>query len=126
MLSSVGGIVDPVGTTLEDDFDGDGIDNDNETTSNVWVADYPVIETSIATPVVMNIEILAGEMKTLETISSDITSDDTVDTSDHSTEEVHRAETNNKTVQFQDSYNEATSGSFGFEKSSSEGKPVRS
>ncbi|MDY6968066.1 MAG: LIC12048 family lipoprotein [Spirochaetota bacterium] len=110
-LRSVGGAVDPVGTTLPDDFDGDGLANDKETTTNIWVADYPVIETNVAPPVTMKIEILeTGHTESVE-ISSEITSDDTVKTRDASTENIHRDELNTRTVQYQDSYNESSSDS---------------
>ncbi|EKO77364.1 MULTISPECIES: hypothetical protein [unclassified Leptospira] len=35
------GTIDPTGTNIVNDFDGDGILNQNETLTNVWVADYP-------------------------------------------------------------------------------------
>ncbi|TAL39767.1 MAG: hypothetical protein EPN93_00550 [Spirochaetes bacterium] len=104
-LASVGGTVDPVGTALEEDFDGDGIKNEDETTTNIWVADYPVIETNIATPVSMRIEILETGTTTYETVSSEISSDDISRTMDFSSEAAHREEVNLKTVQYQDSYN---------------------
>ncbi|WP_244407569.1 hypothetical protein [Leptospira interrogans] len=41
------GTIDPTGTNIVNDFDGDGILNQNETLTNVWIADYPQIETTI-------------------------------------------------------------------------------
>ena len=58
-LKFIGWNTDPdVGTCLGDDFDGDGIKNADELTTNVWVADYPVVETYVAPPVTMKIEVL--------------------------------------------------------------------
>ena len=120
-LRSVGGAIDPVGTTLPNDFDGDGLANDKETTTNIWVADYPVIETNVAPPVTMKIEILeTGHTESVE-ISSEITSDDTVKTRDASTENIHRDELNTRTVQYQDSYNESSSDSSSSSESESSG-----
>ncbi len=109
LLSSLGGAVDPVGTTIVQDFDGDGIANDRETTSNAWVADYPVVETDIAPPVTMRIEVLyAGGTRTKE-YSTDITSSDTTSNMEYSMESVHRNEVNLRTAQYQDSYTASSS-----------------
>lgn len=110
-LFSFSGAIDPVGTSLDQDFDGDGIINENENgnnkgwtggVTNVWVADYPMIETNIATPVTMKIEILYDSCRKTESISSEIDASDVVKTADRSTESVHRNELNERTVQYQD------------------------
>ena len=103
-VSGMTGAIDPVGTTLPRDFDGDGIENTNETTSNIWIADYPQIETSIATPVTMKIEIIETVSGTSREIFSEITSDDVEDTNSEGSENIHRNELNERTTQFQDSF----------------------
>lgn len=116
-LSSYSGAVDPVGTSLKNDFDGDGIPNSKETTSNVWVADYPVIETEIATPVTMSIEILYDNERKEEIIQTDISAEDTTRAQDFASDEVHRNEINERTVQYVDEI--ATSHSEKHDRSSS-------
>ncbi len=103
-MSRLAGTIDPVGTSLPQDFDGDGILNDNETNTNFWVADYPVIEASIATPVTMKIEILQSTRKANDEIVSEITSDDTENTRDKGSEQIHRTQVNLRTVQFEETF----------------------
>jgi|GEM_PF-4278468 len=114
-LKSYGGAVDPVGTTMADDFDGDGISNEKETTGNVWVADYPVIETNIATPVTMAIEILYASDTQQEIISTDISVDDITRAKDSSSDAVHRNEINTRTVQYIDEMSRSKSESHEYE-----------
>lgn len=96
-----GGAIDPVGTTLAQDFDGDGIDNTKERTSNIWVADYPVIETEIAPPVTMKIEILKNFDQKEDEVASNITSDDFESRKNEGSEKFHQDEVNAKTVQYE-------------------------
>ena len=98
------GTIDPVGTSLSNDYDGDGINNADETTSNIWVADYPVIDATIATPVTLRIEILRDTTSSSSEIVSEITAEDMEDRKTEGTEKIHRTETNERTVQYQDSY----------------------
>ena len=102
-MAAMGGAVDPVGTNLAQDFDGDGLLNANETTTNPWVADYPMVEASIAPPVTMRIEILKTSGEHAGEIVSEINSDDLETTKNQGSERVHRNEVNERTVQFQDS-----------------------
>ncbi len=101
-MSALTGTVDPVGTNIVDDFDGDGLVNSKETTGNVWVADYPHIGASISTPVTMRIEILYNSETSSKELSSEIMAEDTENTKVNSSDVVHRKEVNNRTVQFQD------------------------
>ncbi len=101
-MSALTGTVDPVGTNITDDFDGDGLVNSKETTGNVWVADYPHIGATIATPVTMRIEILYNNETSSKELSSEIMAEDTENTKVNSSDVVHRKEVNNRTVQFQD------------------------
>lgn len=110
-MASMIGVIDPVGTSLPQDFDGDGILNDNETLSNFWVADYPLVEASIATPVTLKIEILQSTTQSNDEIVSEITSDETENTSDKGSENIHRTQTNLRTVQFQDTFDNQRSSS---------------
>lgn len=102
--SALGGVIDPTGTTILNDFDGDGILNSDETTSNVWVADYPVIEAVVAPPVTMKIEILKNSSDTQDEIVSEINSSDFESTKSRGSESIHQNEMNLRTVQFQDSF----------------------
>jgi hypothetical protein len=104
--------VDPVGTGLTNDFDGDGIANEKETTGNVWVADYPVIETTIVTPVSMSIEILHSGTTESESFGSEITSDDTSRNMDTSMEAAHRNELNTRTIDYMNTKTESDKSSF--------------
>lgn len=94
----LGGVIDPVGTTLEQDFDGDGINNGNERTSNIWVADYPVIESEIAPPVTMKIEILKTTNQSTSTIDTNLTSDNFESRKNEGSEKFHQDEVNVKTI----------------------------
>ncbi|WP_257588269.1 hypothetical protein [Leptospira sp. id769339] len=102
--AALGGTIDPTGTTIVNDFDGDGILNTDETTTNVWVADYPVIEAIVAPPVTMKIEILKNSQNTSDEITSEINSSDFESTKNQGSERIHQNEVNLRTVQFQDSY----------------------
>lgn len=102
--SALGGVIDPTGTTIANDFDGDGILNTDETTTNVWVADYPVIEAIVAPPITMKIEILKNSSNTSDEITSEINSSDFESTKTKGSESIHQNEVNLKTVQFQDSF----------------------
>lgn len=103
-VSALSATIDPTGTSIVNDFDGDGILNANETTTNVWVADYPMVETVIATPVTMKIKIAQSTQTTNDEIVSEITSDDYVSNKNEGSEKIHQNELNLKTVQYQDSY----------------------
>ncbi|EMJ92552.1 LIC12048 family lipoprotein [Leptospira alstonii] len=98
------GTIDPTGTTIVNDFDGDGILNANETLSNVWVADYPQIETTIAPPVTLKIQILKNSSNQSDQIVSEINSDDFEASKNEGSEKIHQNELNERTVQFQDSF----------------------
>lgn len=108
-LANYTGGIDSVGTSITDDFDGDGILNANETINNIWVADYPMVEATVAPPVTMQIEILLDEQGNQETFSSEISTDDIEDNIEKGTESVHRNEINTRTVQYQDTMNQSGS-----------------
>ena len=110
-LSSFKNDIDPIGTNISNDFDGDNFTNENEDSKNMWVADYPVIETNILPPVTMGINVELSEEGISNNISSTIGNEDTTNTIDNSFETVHNNEINLRTVQFQDSYNKSVSGS---------------
>ena len=95
---------DELGNTIPQDFDGDGIANDDELTSNIWVADYPRVEASIAAPVTMKIEILETSSRETKEILSEITSKDIVRNENSGSERIHRNEINKRTTQYKDSY----------------------
>ncbi|TGM52873.1 LIC12048 family lipoprotein [Leptospira adleri] len=98
------GTIDPTGTTIVNDFDGDGILNQNETLSNVWVADYPQIETTIAPPVTLKIQILKNSSNQSDQIVSEINSNDFEASKNEGSDKIHQSELNERTVQFQDSF----------------------
>ncbi|EIE02526.1 hypothetical protein LEP1GSC185_2364 [Leptospira licerasiae serovar Varillal str. VAR 010] len=101
---ALGGAIDPTGTTILNDFDGDGILNINETTTNVWVADYPEIDTVVAPPITMKVAILKSSTGESDEIVSEINSDDIESNKNEGSESVHQNELNLRTVQFQDQY----------------------
>jgi len=105
--SSYTGGVDPVmGTDIFSDFDNDGLINEDEMAfGNIWVADYPLVEATIAPPVMMQIELFLDGADNSTTFNSEISSDDVEDNIEKGTESVHRNEINTRTVQFQDTYN---------------------
>ncbi|GBF40172.1 LIC12048 family lipoprotein [Leptospira johnsonii] len=103
-VSAFSGAIDSTGTTIVNDFDGDGILNSNETTTNVWVADYPEINAKVAPPVTMKIEILNETSGEVSDVVSEIHADDIENTKNIGTEKIHQKEINLRTVQFQDSY----------------------
>ncbi|MGJ4746164.1 LIC12048 family lipoprotein [Leptospira sp. SA-E8] len=101
---ALGSAIDPTGTTILNDFDGDGILNINETTTNVWVADYPEIDTVVAPPITMKIAILKSSTGESDEIVSEINSDDLESKKNEGSESVHQSEVNLKTVQYQDQF----------------------
>jgi hypothetical protein len=103
-LSSYSGVIDPVGTSIANDFDGDGILNANETATSIWVADYPVIAAQVATPVTMKVKILLSRNSISEEIVSEINSEDMESARNKGSEKIHQSELNLRTVQFQDSF----------------------
>ncbi|EMO64570.1 hypothetical protein LEP1GSC133_2888 [Leptospira borgpetersenii serovar Pomona str. 200901868] len=102
------GTIDPTGTNMVNDFDGDGILNQNETLTNVWVADYPQIETTIAPPVTLKIQILKNSSNQSDQIVSEINSNDFEASKNEGSEKIHQNELNERTVQFQDSFSTET------------------
>lgn len=100
VLMSNLGIVDPVGTTIVQDFDGDGITNSKETVSNFWVADYPMIESSVAPPITMEIKILKDKTGKSSSIVSDITSSDMESRRNRGSEKFHQNQLALRTVQY--------------------------
>ncbi|PJZ48009.1 LIC12048 family lipoprotein [Leptospira saintgironsiae] len=108
-VKALGGAIDPTGTNILNDFDGDGIQNANETTTNVWVADYPMIDTIIAPPVTMKIAIELNSSQQADEIISEIGSQDFASTRNEGSEKIHQNELNLKTVQFQDTYSDSIS-----------------
>lgn len=111
------GTIDPTGTTIVNDFDGDGILNQNETLSNVWVADYPQIETVIAPPVTLKIQILKNSSNQSDQIVSEINSNDFEASKTEGSDKIHQSELNERTVQFQDSFSNDASASSSHETS---------
>ena len=108
-----GGLVDPTGTTLLDDFDGDGLPNANEVAagSNLWSADYPEIETQIAPPVTMKVEIMRTVTNDSKTVSSDITSDEMESKKNEGSEKFHQNELSERTVQYEREVSSSSSSS---------------
>ncbi|TGK61790.1 hypothetical protein EHQ27_17345 [Leptospira wolffii] len=102
--SSLGGAIDPTGTSIINDFDGDGILNENETTTNVWIADYPMVESVIAPPVTLKVALLQTGSTQEDSIESEINSDDFDSAKSEGTEKIHQSELNLRTVQFQDQF----------------------
>lgn len=110
-VQALGGTIDPTGTTIVNDFDGDGILNANETSTNVWVADYPTIEANIVPPITLKIAIQKSSNGQSDEIVSDITTNDMEATTSQGSESVHQNELNLRTVQFQDQYKKEIEGS---------------
>nr|WP_281275502.1 LIC12048 family lipoprotein [Leptospira sarikeiensis] len=103
-ISSLGGAIDPTGTSITNDFDGDGILNSDETTTNVWVSDYPKVETIIAPPITMKVTVEKESGTVTEDLTNEINSDDFESGKSQGSEKIHQSEMNLKTVQFQDQY----------------------
>lgn len=114
-VAALGGTIDPTGTNIVNDFDGDGILNVNETTTNVWVADFPQVESVIATPITMQVAVEMTDHSSESEISSEINSNDISSGKTEGSEKIHQNELALKTVQFQDQYSVSTenSGSLG-------------
>ncbi|HOF34792.1 MAG TPA: hypothetical protein PK624_01875 [Spirochaetota bacterium] len=53
---------DETGKRLSDDYDGDGIPNADEITTNPFIAEYPKVVTRISTPITMEIRISASSV----------------------------------------------------------------
>ncbi|MBP7902478.1 MAG: hypothetical protein KA015_06645, partial [Spirochaetes bacterium] len=53
---------DETGRRVSEDYDGDGIPNDDEITTNPFVAEYPKVVTRISTPITMEIRISSSSV----------------------------------------------------------------
>ncbi|MFB5738740.1 LIC12048 family lipoprotein, partial [Leptospira wolffii] len=125
-VQAVGGTIDPTGTTIVNDFDGDGILNSYESNTNVWVADYPDIDTVINPPVTMQIEVLKTDTGSTDQITSEIKYADTEETKNDGSEKIHQNEVNLRTVQFEDTYSSSNSLNLGSSSGQNYGIPVGS
>jgi hypothetical protein len=92
------GTIDPVGTSLSDDFDGDGLSNGKESLGNFWAADYPEIETNIAPPVTMKITVMSTSGTQSDEIVSDISSSDFESRRSEGSEKFHQNELAERTI----------------------------
>ena len=65
---------DETGKRVSDDYDGDGIANEDEITTNPFVAEYPKVLTRISTPIPMEIRICSTSDSEIhvETIEEDL------------------------------------------------------
>jgi len=116
-----GAVIDQTGTSLNNDYDGDGLTNDQETASSMWVADYPRVEASVSTPVTMTIDIQQTQTGTTDSITTNIGSSDYQNNRDFGTENVHRNEMGVRTTQIQNSYSGSNSTSSSSNTSSGSG-----
>lgn len=100
---------DQSGLTICTDFDGDGLSNDREITTNKFVADYPRIVTRISTPVNMELryKIKGEELVHGETLLEE----DTKDTITNSMEDKQYKQLNEKTTPYvtKESYSNSVS-----------------
>jgi len=87
---------DPTGLTVCNDYDGDGILNEEEIMSNEFIADYPRIVTRIAPPITM--EIRVSETSSTQNHTETLKEEDISDTRDFSMDERHYTQANEKTV----------------------------
>ncbi|MES0491387.1 MAG: LIC12048 family lipoprotein [Leptospirales bacterium] len=107
------GIVDPTGTTLASDFDGDGLINSSEISGNFWVADYPTIESSITAPITLKIVVEKTSTGETSEIANDITSSDIESRRDEGSEKFHQREVGKRNFRSTYSKNKSGSSSFG-------------
>ncbi|MGL4368229.1 MAG: hypothetical protein ACRCUT_00925, partial [Spirochaetota bacterium] len=84
--------------SIADDYDGDGIVNSLETTTNPYVADYPKIVTRIETPI--SIEIRGNSTSTDESFEETISGSETKDTISNSMESKQYNMANKKTTPY--------------------------
>jgi len=107
---------DETGLSLGNDFDGDGILNDLEVTTNPYVADYPKVVTRISAPITM--EIRKEESTITENHTETIEATDLKETMSNSMEDKHYSQMNLKTTPYvtKESYDNSVShsDSFGF------------
>ncbi|MBN2039232.1 MAG: hypothetical protein JW864_04265 [Spirochaetes bacterium] len=96
--SSSLGIIDPdpTGQDVCSDYDGDGLPNNEEITSNPYVADYPRIVTRISAPITM--EIRVSETISSENYSETLEEEDITNTVEKSMDENHYTQANKKTT----------------------------
>lgn len=110
---------DPSGMNALNDYDGDGIPNDQELLaefSNPYVADYPRITTRIDTPVTMTI--VVSETDTSQNLSEQVSDSDVKNTIANSMEAKQYNQLNKKTTPYvtknSDSWSEKNAGSYGY------------
>lgn len=100
---------DPTGLTACDDYDGDGIPNDQEISSNPFVADYPRIVTRISPPITM--EIRVSETDVTKNHSETVEDTNVKDTISNMAEGKHYTQMNKKTTPYVTKESESTSNS---------------
>jgi hypothetical protein len=86
------------GLTVCDDYDGDGIRNTDEITTNPFVAEYPRIVTRISAPITM--EIRVSETSTSENHTETIEDSGVTSTISNSMEDRQYSSVNNKTMPY--------------------------
>lgn len=89
---------DPTGLTIITDMDGDGLPDDQEFTTNKYVADYPRIVTRIALPITM--EIRVDDTNTANNYTEIVEDNDVNQTINNSMESKHYTQFNLKTTPY--------------------------
>ncbi|HEY1405836.1 MAG TPA: hypothetical protein VF857_04445, partial [Spirochaetota bacterium] len=100
---------DPTGKKILDDYDGDGIPNDQETATNPYVADCPRIVTRIAPPITMEIRVSSTQAS--ENHTETIEDSGVTDTITHSMEDRQYTSLNQKTTPYMSKESQSTSDS---------------
>lgn len=115
------GAIDPTGTSIVTDKDGDGILDNQETTTDPYVADYPRVTTRISAPITM--EVRVSQTSSSENHSETMSESDVKDTLSNSMENRQYASLNERTTPVVTKESDAASGkkdrSYGFSSSSS-------
>jgi hypothetical protein len=89
---------DPTGHTICDDYDGDGIPNNEEITNNQYVADYPHVVTGISGSITM--EIRVKETSLMENFTENVEFTEDNNTLKNSMEDWHYNQLNTKTTPY--------------------------
>ncbi|MDA3900818.1 MAG: hypothetical protein PF637_09905 [Spirochaetes bacterium] len=96
---------DPTGLHISDDYDGDGIPNDQEIFSNPYIADYPRLVARISPPITMEIRVSSTSVE--ENHSETVEQQDFSETIKNSMEDVQYNETREKTTPYEVSTSES-------------------
>ncbi len=92
------------GSPIINDFDGDGMDNTDEVTTNIWAAEYPHITTRVVTPVTMQVQALSYQTGITDVRNYQVSGSDLTAESSTSSERFYRQTLSSQAAQYEKAF----------------------